>query len=97
MNLCKSPSARMHGANGARYLRHNGDMDRGAPRIRRGKAAWNCVDCYARCVETLFHAVYSRLIIDFHPEPIEARPFAAASAGVIAVPDVDSHVVVIPA
>jgi hypothetical protein len=53
-------------ANGARHLRRNGKTDRGAPRVRRGKAAWNCVDCYAGRLEMLFHAVFSRLIIDFH-------------------------------
>ena len=37
------------------------------------------------------------LIIDFHREPIEARPLAVACARAIAVPDVDSHVVVVAA
>jgi hypothetical protein len=48
-------------------------------------------------VETLFHAVYGRLIIDFHREPIETSPLAVANARVVAVPDVDSDVVVIVA
>jgi hypothetical protein len=78
-----------------RHLRRNGETDRGAPRIRRSKAAWNCVDCYASRVKTLFHGVHRWLIIDFHREPIEARPFGVASAGAIVVLDVDSHVVVI--
>jgi hypothetical protein len=56
-------------------------MDRGAPRVRRGKAAWNCVDCYAGRVETLFHAVYGRLIIDFHREPIETSPAVTLAGG----------------
>ena len=82
---------------GPRDLRRNGETDRGAPRVSRGKAAWNFVDCYAGCVETLFHAVYDRLIIDFHCEPIKALPLAVANAGAVAVPDIDSHVVVIAA
>ena len=85
------------GQTASRHLRRNGETDRGAPRVRRGKAAWHCVDCYAGRVETLFHAVYGRLIIDFHREPIEARPLAVANARAIAVPDVDSDVVVIAA
>jgi methionine synthase II (cobalamin-independent) len=36
-------------------------------------------------------------IIDLHREPIEARPLSVANARAIAVPDVDSHVVVIAA
>jgi len=78
-------------------LRRDGETDRGAPRVRRGKAAWNLVDCYAGRVETLFHAVYGRPIIDFHCEPIKARPLAVPNARAIAVPDIDSQVVVIAA
>ena len=63
--------------------------------FRRGKAAWNCVDCYAGRLETLLHAVHSRLIIDFHREPIKARPLGVANARAVAVPDIDSQVVVI--
>src|SRR6516225_4219912 len=97
--LCQKQTLRTaaNGANGARHLRCNGETDRGAPRVGRGKAAWNWVDCYAGRVETLFHAVYGRLIIDFHREPIKARPLVAANARAIAVPDIDSHVVVIAA
>ena len=47
--------------------------------------------------DTLFQAVYSRLIIDFHREPIETRPLTVANARAIAVPDVDGDVVVIAA
>ena len=35
-------------------LARNGKMDTGAPRVRRGKAAWNWVDFCARRVKTLF-------------------------------------------
>ena len=87
----------MYGANGARHLTRKGETDRGAPRVGRGKAAWVQVHCYAGRVETLFHAVYGRLIIDFHLEPIEAGPLAVANARAITVPDVDSDVVVIAA
>jgi len=58
-------------------------MDRAAPRVRRGKASWNWVDFCARRVKTLFQAVYSRLIIDFHREPIETRPLTVANARAI--------------
>ena len=85
----------MHRANGARHLRRSGETDTGAPRVRRGKAAWNCVDWDAGRLETLLHAVYSRLIIDFHREPIKARSLVVARACAIAVPDIDSQVVVI--
>ena len=59
------------------------------------KPAWNCVDCYAGRLEKLLHAVYSRLIIDFHREPIKARLLVVANACAITVPDIDSQVVVI--
>jgi hypothetical protein len=74
--------------NGTRHLRRSGETDTGAPRVRRGKAAWNCVDFCARRVKTLLHAVYSRLIINLHREPIETRPLAVANARAIAVPDI---------
>jgi hypothetical protein len=45
----------------ARHLRRNGETDGGAPRVRRCKAAWYCVDCYAGRLETHFHVVYGRL------------------------------------
>jgi len=55
------------------------------------------VRCRAGRVETLFQAVYRRLIVDFHREPIEACPLAVANARAITVPDIDSDVVVIAA
>jgi hypothetical protein len=79
------------------HLRRNAEADRGAPRVPRGEATWNCVDCYAGQIETLFQTVDGRLIIDFHREPIEARPLAVANARAITVPDVHSDVVVIAA
>ena len=82
---------------GPRDLRRNGETDRSAPRVPRGEATWNCLRRYAGDAETLFHAVYGWLIIDFHRKPFEARPLAIANARAVAVPDVDSYVVVIAA
>src|SRR5271170_1516616 len=80
---------------GVRHLSSSSKTDAGAPGVRRGKAAWDCIDCYTGRAYSFFQAVHSRLIINLHQEPIEARPFVVPCPRAIAVPDVDSHMVVI--